>query len=225
MIRAWPSANHIPSGTFIQHNVSHFYWLLPPYLCVSRYVCSRCRPWTSPQTSPTASQLRPTAPTCKPWISCSITRPPWSLHLLLCLPSSSSSYSSSPSSYCRPWKPGTKRGDWMPDVPRLLHPGHPESADDRPEQPGDGQEHPARVCLHPLHGTHRHIVASGASILSVSSLSPLCAIIMDSIYQALSCRATSTCQKALLWGVMLRSRHIKRCRWQHTSKVICNKQV
>lgn len=49
----------------------------------------------------------------------------------------------------------------MPDVPRLLHPGHPESPDDRPEQPGDGQEHPARVCLHPLHGTHRHIVTPG----------------------------------------------------------------
>lgn len=30
---------------------------------------------------------------------------------------------------------------------------------------------------------------------------------MDSIYQAPSCRATSTCQMALLWGVMLRSRH------------------
>lgn len=67
----------------------------------------------------------------------------------------------------------------MPDVPRLLHPGHPESPDDRPEQPGDGQEHPARVCLHSLHGTHRHIVTPGAPILSVSSLSPLCAIIMD----------------------------------------------
>lgn len=44
----------------------------------------------------------------------------------------------------------------MLDIPGLLHSGHPESPDDRPEQPGDGQEHPEGVCL------HRHIVAAEA---------------------------------------------------------------
>lgn len=79
----------------------------------------------------------------------------------------------------------------MPDVPGLLHPGHPESPDDRSEQPGDGQEHPARVRLHPLHGTYRHIVAPVPLTLRVPHrlLSSLCAIVTDSIYQALSCRA------------------------------------
>lgn len=72
----------------------------------------------------------------------------------------------------------------MFDVPGLLHPGHPESADDRPEQPGDGQEHPARVCLHPVGGTHRHITAAGPLITrllaphllppSLLSISTLC---------------------------------------------------
>lgn len=58
----------------------------------------------------------------------------------------------------------------MPHIPRLLHPGHPEGPDDRSEQPRDGQEHPARVCLHPFHSTHRHIVTLRRLILCLVSL-------------------------------------------------------
>lgn len=131
--------------------------------CVSRYVHSRRRPWTPPQASTTTGQLWQTTSSGKPWISSSIAWPPRSLLLRL-----------SSTTGTRSRKPGPKRGDRMPDVPGLLHPGHPESSDDRPEQPGDGQEHPARVCLHPLCSTHRHIVTPGTSNLSVLSVSTLC---------------------------------------------------
>lgn len=65
----------------------------------------------------------------------------------------------------------------MPDVSGLLHPGYPESSDDRPEQPGDCQKYPERVCLCSFYDTHRHIVDK----LPSSCVFKLCTL---SIYSA-----------------------------------------
>ncbi|KAG5836918.1 hypothetical protein ANANG_G00233770 [Anguilla anguilla] len=71
-------------------------------------------------------------------------------------------------------QPSDQHRDRAPDEPRLLLPGHPEGPDDRAEQPGDGQEHPARVCLHPVHRPHSHIATpapTGRHLGGVSWLS------------------------------------------------------
>jgi len=194
----------IPSGTWIQQ-CPHF--LLTD--CVSRYVCSGGRTGPSPQASATACQLRPTASAGEPWICRSIARPPRSL-LGLSLSCSWPRPRPRPQPRSRPrsWKPDPKRGDWMLDIPGLLHSGHPESPDDRPEQPGDGQEHPEGVCL------HRHIVAAEAPPPPLPPLSvSLCAITMDRIYQALSCRA----KRIVLWREQSGCVHVisEECRRLH----------
>lgn len=54
-------------------------------------------------------------------------------------------------------QPSDQLRDWAPDESGLLLPGHPESTDDCTEQYRDGQEHPPRVCLHPLYCARAYI--------------------------------------------------------------------
>lgn len=125
--------------------------------CVSRSVCSRWWSRTPPETSPATSQLWPKATTCKPGIFRSVAGPPSPSPLLL-LPLPLPLPLGLLSACCRSRKSGPQWGDRVPDVSGLLHPGYPESSDDRPEQPGDCQEYPERVCLRSIRDAYRHIV-------------------------------------------------------------------